>query len=239
MLSSFVKKHIALPKRPTMVRIYSFCILLLLGLQLSAQTDTSTVPEGEEEEGVLFMPVLNEQTKLGVKLGSGVSTLLGNELSNPRPTYMLSGGAYMRYRFSKHWSIQPEANVSLRGSNFSNGADQYESIRIYYIDLPVLIMMGFDEKNQKNILAGVQYSRILNSSLYVSGASLPENTSPALKKDDVMGVLGAQFHTPYVGFQLVAKYGFIDINNGLLPGLNPPNTGKDIHNFIVELNLLF
>lgn len=223
-----------------MYRIYSICILLLLALQLSAQTEPdSTSAEGEDEEGVIFIPTLNEKLKLGVKLGSGISTLMGNELVNPRPTYMLSGGAYVRYRFSEHWSLQPEANISLRGSSFKNGPDQYESIKIYYIDVPLLVMRGFGEKNRSNILAGVQYSRILNSSLYVSGASLPENSSPALKKNDLLGVVGGQFHTPYVGFQLVAKYGFIDINNGLLPGINPPNTGKDIHNFIVEVNLLF
>ncbi len=55
----------------------------------------------------------------------------------------------------------------------------------------------------------------------------------------MFGVLGAQFHTPFVGFQVVAKYGFMNINNGLLPNIKPANTGKDIHQFIIELNLLF
>lgn len=219
-------------------RVYSFCILLLFAIPLYAQTDSTSL-EDDDEEAVLLIPPINEQLKLGVKLGSGVCILLGNELANPRPTYMLSGGAYLRYRFSQRWSLQPEAGVSLRGSNFSNGNGQYESIRMYNIDVPVLLLFGLNEKNRSNLLAGLQYSRILNASLYLKGSTIPENTSPALKKNDLMGVVGAQFHTPFVGFQLVAKYGFININDGLLPGLSPPNTGKDIHHFVVEINMLF
>jgi hypothetical protein len=62
---------------------------------------------------------------------------------------------------------------------------------------------------------------------------------PSIKKDDLAAIIGTQFHTPFIGFQIAAKYGLIDINNGLLPNLNPPNTGKNIHHFVVEINLLF
>jgi hypothetical protein len=223
-----------------MLKTYSFLILLMVSLSLSAQTDT-TSSEGveDDEEPSLVIPALNEQVKLGVKLGTGMCMMVGNELVNPRPTYMLSGGAYVRYRFSKHWSIQPEAGISLRGSNFKNGTLEYESIKMYNIDIPVLLLYGLDEKNTKNIIAGVQYSRMLNSSLYIKDELIPQNTSPKLKKNDLMGVVGAQFHTPFVGFQIVAKYGFIDLNDGLLPDLKPANTGKDIHNVVLEINLFF
>ena len=55
--------------------------------------------------------------------------------------------------------------------------------------------------------------------------------------------IGALFDHPiyagFIGFQLVAKYGLLNINNGLISGLNPPLKNKDIHNFAFEVNFLF
>jgi hypothetical protein len=219
-------------------RFYFCCFLLVFSLQLHAQTDTTSV-EDADDEPTLVIPPLNEKLKLGVKLGSGLSMMVGNELTNPRPTYMLTGGAYLRYRFSTHWSLQPEASISMRGSNFNNGTGQYTTIKMYTIDVPVLLLWGLNENNTANILAGLQYSRMLNSSIYLKGAQVPEDQAPRLKKNDLLGVLGAQFHTPFVGFQVAAKYGLIDINDGILPNLNPPNTGKDIHHLLLEVTLFF
>lgn len=219
---------------------FIFCILLLSNMIASAQTDSSAIDTSLSEEPVFVKPPLNEELKVGVKLGSGVSTLLGNELQNPTLRYMLSGGAYLRYRFNKHWSIQPEANITFRGSNFNNTAPgEYESIVMYCIDVPLLLMYGLNQKNTQNIVVGAQFSTILNSSIYLANALIAEPTSPSLNKNDLMLVLGSQFHTPFVGFQLVAKYGLININNGLLPNIKPPNSGKDIHQFVVEINFLF
>jgi hypothetical protein len=52
-------------------------------------------------------------------------------------------------------------------------------------------------------------------------------------------VAGTQFYGGFVGFQIVAKYGLLNINNGLISGLNPLFKNKDIHNFVLEINLLF
>jgi hypothetical protein len=217
------------------------CLMLLLSATIcsSAQTDSTQADEEDNSEPTLVIPPINEQLKAGIKFGTGVSTLLGNELSNPRPSYMISGGAYLRYRFKKHWFVQPEANIAFKGSNFNNGTLQYESLRMYYVDVPVLLMRGLNEQNTSNVFAGLQYSRVLNASIYLKDEPLPESSSPAIKNDDLAAVAGAQFHTPFVGFQIAVKYGLIDINNGILPNLNPPNTGKDIHHFVVEFNLLF
>lgn len=221
------------------MKSYLFCcLLLLLSGATSAQIETQN-PDSLDEESKLVVPAMNEQFKAGVKLGAGASMLLGNELQNPKPSYSLNGGAYLRYRFKKHLSVQPELTVSFRGALFDNDNLEYEKLYAYWVDLPVLLLYGFDEKNTKNILCGLQYSRLLNSSIFLSGSSVPEPTSPRLNKNDLLAVVGTQFQTPFVGFQLLAKYGLIDLNNGLLPNLNPPNTGKDIHQFIIELNLLF
>ncbi|MES2779607.1 MAG: outer membrane beta-barrel protein [Bacteroidota bacterium] len=221
-------------------RFLCFILLLSGALFSQAQTDSTETDSAEDNsEAVLVIPPINEQLKVGIKFGSGVCTLLGNELANPRPSYMLSGGAYLRYRFKRHWFIQPEACITYKGSNFNNGTAQYQSVRMYYIDVPVLLMLGLNDENTSNVFVGLQYSRLLNASLYLKDAPLPESTAPAIKKDDLAAVLGTQFHTPFVGFQIAVKYGLIDINNGLLPNLNPPNTGKDIHHFTIEINFLF
>ena len=216
------------------------CLFFFFIVQAYAQTEESGIDSlTNDNEGVLVIPPLNEQLKVGIKFGTGATMMLGEELQNPRLSYMISGGAYLRYRFAKHLSLQPELNISFRGSNFANGNNQYSKIVMYYIDLPVLFMYGFNEKNTSNLLAGFQYCRLLNSSLYLTNEPTPVSSAPKFKNNDLMAVLGAQFHTPFIGFQLAAKYGLIDLNNGLLPNLNPTNTGKDIHQFVVELNVLF
>jgi Outer membrane protein beta-barrel domain len=224
------------------VRFLCFSLLLLGVLVCNAQTDstqTDSTRIEEEEESVLVIPPINEQLKIGIKFGSGLCMLTGNELTNPRPSYSLSGGAYLRYRFKRHWFLQPEASFAFKGGNFDNGNLQYSRIRMYYVDVPVLLMRGLNEKNTSNVFIGLQYSRLLNATIYLKDEPLPESTAPKIKKDDLAAVLGAQFHTPFVGFQFALKYGLIDLNNGILPNLNPTNTGKDIHHLVLEINLLF
>ena len=221
------------------VGVLYFLFVLFGVVYAHAQTDSTQTEEEDNSEPTLVIPPINEQLKIGIKLGSGVCTLLGNELSNPRPSYMLTGGTYFRYKFKPHWFVQPEANITFKGSNFNNGTLQYQSLRMYYIDVPVLLMRGLNEHNTSIVFVGLQYSRLLNAALYLKDSPVPESNSPGIKKDDLAAVMGAQFHTPFVGFQIAAKYGLIDLNNGLLPNLNPPNTGKDIHHFVVEINLLF
>lgn len=215
-------------------------LLAIMGISglVSAQTD-STLTEEDDEEPRLVIPAINEQLKAGVKMGGGLSVLLGDELQNPIPTYLLTGGAYLRWRFKPHLCLQPEFNFTYRGSKFENGNLQYSEIVMYSLDVPVLLMYGLTENNTSNLVAGLQYSRLLNSSLYLTGSSVPENTSPSMTKNDCLVMVGAQFHTPFVGFQILAKYGLVDMNAGLMPNLNPPNTGKSIHPFLFEINLLF
>ncbi len=221
-----------------MKRIFLLLTWICISGFAFAQTD-STQAEGDDDEPYLVIPPINEQLKLGVKFGGGVSALTGHELHNPVPTYLLNGGIYLKWRFKPHWSLQPELNISFKGSKFNNGNLEYSQIMMYSLDVPVLLMYGLNSQNTSNIIVGLQYSHILNSALYLTGALVPENTEPSLTKNDLLGVIGTQFHTPFIGFQILAKYGFIDMNNGLLPNLNPPNTGKDIHQFLFEINLLF
>jgi hypothetical protein len=129
--------------------------------------------------------------------------------------------------------------VAFKGSNFKNADNQYAAITMYTLDVPVLLMFGLTPQNTANVFAGAQYSRILNKALFLKGSSVPESPSPAIHNDDVFAIVGTQFHTPFVGFQIAAKYGLRNLNSGTSWILNPTNTGKQIHQFVFEINLLF
>ncbi len=211
---------------------------MLLGICLhSAAQEAEDSTNNDEETWV--KPEINPELKIGIKLGSGISTMVGKESNTNTFYFNLMGGMYLKYRFKPHWMIQPEISVSRRGSNFDNGPTEYSRIQCYYLDFPFLLMRGLNEKNNSIIAIGVQYSRLLNSSIYQYKDAYPQSSKPGLAKNDFLIVGGAQFHTPFVGFQFLCKYGLIDINDGLLPTLPPVSQGKSLHNLSIEFNFLF
>jgi hypothetical protein len=218
--------------------ILLLCLIIPFGY-VSAQTEDAEADSSDEDDFVLVIPPINEQLKVGVKMGTGAGMMVGDKLQNPRPKYVISGGGYLHYRFSKHWSLQPEINFSFRGSNFANGDNEYTSITMYTADFPLLIMLGLNEKNRANVFVGGQYSHTLNRAMYTKGGVVPESPTPAMHNDDWFAVAGAQFHTPFLGFQIAAKYGLRDLNTGLSPTMKPVNASGEIHQAILELNILF
>ncbi len=232
----------------TLVFLFSFVfvlknILLIIFFSMSlsalAQEPQDSLQDEEEDERIV-VPPMNEKTKLGIKIGLGTAIMLGKEPNHPRPSLCLDGGMYFRYRFTRHWSVQPELTITYRGSNFSNSTDEYGSIRSYYLDFPLLLMYGLNENNTRNIVGGVQYSRLLNASIYKVGAlGSPEEGAPALNNNDLLLIGGMQWHTPFVGFQVFLKYGLFNANKGLLPTLKPVSTGLPMHNCSLEINFIF
>lgn len=223
-----------------MSKFFIFIFFLSFSLACYAQEPDTTAIDNDDDEGVLVKPDNSAPLKLGLKLGVGYASMLGGELQNPTGCFDLNGAAYLRYRFKPRWAYQTEAGVSFRGSNFSNGPSEYSTIKLYYLDVPVMLLYGLNKTATSNLILGVQYSYLLNSSIYTSNGAFPEPTAPGLKKNDVLAIIGAQFYTPFVGFQITAKYGLLNINNGLL-GANtkPAYKGKDIHNFAIEIALIF
>lgn len=195
--------------------------------------------DNEVDDGAWAIPPINEKMKLGVKLGGGAFMMGGEEANNPSPLFGLVGGAYFRYRFNDHWAFQPEVNIAIKGGKFGNKVDEYETIRTYFIDIPILFTYGFNEKNTSNVLMGLQYGYLLNAVLYRKDALAAEGGTPALNKHDIMLVAGGQFHTPFVGFQLALKYGLLDANKGLLPNVGPVNQGKNLRHLAFEFCFIF
>lgn len=211
-----------------------------------AQQADSTVAN-ENEEISFFKPDNSAPFKFGLKLGVGYSSFGGSEFAKAIGRAGMNGSAYMRYRFKQKWQFQTELGASFRGSNFNNATGEFSSIRMYYIDVPVMIAYAFDKKNNDLIIAGLQYSYLVNSSFYISTSALPTDAQPSLNRNDLMAILGVQFNTPFVGFQILGKYGLVNLNqNQLWPTATqnaartqPLNTGGTIHNFSLEFNLLF
>ena len=182
---------------------------------------------------------MNEDVEFGLRLGTNTTTMFGGELDNPRPMFGLNGAVYFRKKFTPQNAFQVDLAVSLRGSNFDNPIGQYSKLVTYYLDLPVTWVRSISADNNSHFIAGLQYSQLLNTSIYMNSTAVAENERPKLRDNDVMVLAGTQFYGGFVGFQIVAKYGLLNINNGLISGLNPPLKNNGIHNFVLELNLLF
>ena len=218
-----------------------FFILMMLFASLAiAQTDSSDLADEEEEDSFEWLKGdMNEDQEFGIRLGTNTTTMLGGELDNPRPMFGLNGAVYYRKKVSQKNAFQLDLAVSLRGSNFANPVGEYNKLVTYYLDLPLTWIRSINANNSAHFIAGLQYSHLLNTSIFIKPNAVAENEKPKLKPYDVLLVAGTQFYGAFVGFQIVAKYGLLDINNGLISGLNPLLKNKDIHNFVLEINLLF
>jgi hypothetical protein len=215
-------------------------LLLCIGaVQLQAQVDSTDIELEDDEPGEWLKGNMNETHKFGIRFGLSTSTMFGSELENPRPFFGLNGAGYYRYRYSEKSALQLEVGFSLRGSKFSNAADEYSSLRMYCIDAPLYWVRSINKSNNSHLLIGAQYSYILNPNIYIGRSALPDDVTPKLNPNDVMAVAGTQFYAGFVGFQLLAKYGLIDINNGLIENLKPTYKGGNINNFTFEINFLF
>ncbi|MFN7311980.1 MAG: outer membrane beta-barrel protein [Bacteroidota bacterium] len=220
---------------------FPFGLILILALFSSsawAQSDSAKY-EDEDDEGTWVIPSMNEKHKPGIKLGTGFYTFTGGEMDNPTPMLGLNGTIYYRYKYNEKSAIQIETGISFKGSNFANSAGEYSRMRLYYLDAPLTWVRSLNKNNTTHLNIGVQYAYLLNASIFIEPSPIPETQKPALSKHDMMLVAGTQFYSGFVGFQVMAKYGLLNINNGLIPNLNPPLKNKDIHNFALELSLLF
>ena len=218
-----------------------FILMMLFASVAIAQTDSTNLADEEEEEESFewLKGNMNEDVEFGLRLGTNTTAMFGGELDNPRPMFGLNGAVYYRKKFRPKSAFQIDLAVSLRGSNFDNPLGKYSKLVTYYVDLPVTWVRSISADNNSHFIAGLQYSQLLNTSIYMNSTAVAENERPKLRDNDVMLLAGTQFYGGFVGFQIVAKYGLLNINNGLISGLNPPLKNKSIHNFALELNLLF
>ncbi len=207
---------------------------------LQAQVEDAIDSTLEEDESRPVKVLPDDKYKFGIKLGCQFSTLMGEENSNNTSNFGLNGGIYMRRKFkSEKWGYQIELNGSFRGSNFTPKDNEYSAIRLFYLDMPLLCFINLTKDENHKILFGPQFSYLLTSSIYKGPFLDRYDSIPNLNKLDLLACVGYHIRLGHVSFQTMLKYGFMSINNGILQGIKPTNTGKSMNNFIFELNFLF
>jgi hypothetical protein len=207
-------------------------------LQAQVEETIDSTLEDDESRPVKVLP--DNKYKFGIKLGCQLSTLIGEENNNNTLNFGLNGGVYMRRKFkSEKWGCQIELNGSFRGSNFTPKDNEYSAIRLFYLDLPTLIFINLTKDEKHKLLLGPQFSYLLTSSIYKGSFLERYDSIPNLNKFDVLTCVGYNYKMGHVSIQTMIKYGFMNINNCLLQGIKPTNTGKSMNNFLLELNFLF
>lgn len=169
-----------------------------------------------------------------------MSSMLGDELLNPRPKFGYTAGAYYTRSLNKDWKIYSEFVGNFKGSNFSNGFDEYSSIALFYMDLAILPMYDIVEDKQA-VSIGPYISYLGLSSLYLGEQKKSVLNDLDLKQLDY-GL--AIYYTAYgniVGFQIGAKWGIQNINDGINFIDIRPQTGTNgtIQNLGIEIGMLF
>jgi hypothetical protein len=179
---------------------------------------------------------------IGIKTGTAFSSLIGKELQNPRVKFGFQGGVYYRQKLRSSLHLLTELNASFRGSNFDNGKTGYNRISLLNLDLPITLMIDVSKKkNEHLIFFGPQLTYLAKSDLYVNPDNVSKYQNLDLKPWDVMAVAGYHYNGYYMGWQIAAKYGLTDINDGIkFIDVSPvTGTGKLIRNVSLELSMFF
>lgn len=233
-----------------MVQKLKHTILVAIGLLLS----TAVVAQKYNQELDDYAPDARRKDKFGIRVGMGITRLNSPELQNTRVSRGYQGAFYYRVNLFKGFHLNPELGASIKGANFKNGDVGYTQISLFYFDFSMLGMVQLDAAQNHNIVFGGQASRLMRSSMFIGPEQFPSFLQLPFKNWDYFAVLGYQFNTQYIGFQLSLKYGLRNIaadfanynknsvnNNGVqFIDIKPSLTGvKDVRNFSVELSLYF
>jgi hypothetical protein len=223
-----------------LIKLITLFTLMIFANLLQAQVEDAIDSTLEDDESRPVKVLPDDTYKFGIKTGCQLSTLMGEENSNNTLNFGLNGGVYMRRKFkSEKWGYQLELNGSFRGSNFTPKDKEYSAIRLFYLDMPLLVFINLTKDENHKILIGPQVSSLLSSTIYNGPSLVRYDTIPSINKIDLLACVGYHIRLGHVSFQTMLKYGFISTNDGLLPGIKPTNTGKSMNNFMFELNFLF
>jgi hypothetical protein len=226
-------------------KVFLALLLACASLNLCAQTDSTDNGDDDYlDDPIPWVKASQEgKHKFGVKMGMQYCTLLGTyPLDNKLMIGVLGGGLY-RYNFKRGLSLQQEALISFRGGKFKGSSPDIGTIKILYLDFPLMLMQKLGAKSPHKLGLGVQYSTAINQLFYQDKSTFPTGASPAIDKNDWAVVSAYQYQLEYIAFQLAAKYGLRDINLGEdwpgNDGVPIPNKSGSMHNFAVELNIIF
>ncbi len=194
----------------------------------------------------VFSPYLygqnnDSENKLGIKTSINASTIFGSELINPRFKYGYTAGAYYQYSINKKWAFQTEFLGNFKGSKFKNGIGKYSKIATFYLDLPLLAVRHLDNNKTQSLLIGPSISYLALSSLFIGQQKKAELNVLDLKDMDFGVAIYYQKNSKIASFQIGAKIGLTNVNNGINFVDIKPATGNNgtIKNLGLEIGFLF
>lgn len=197
--------------------------------------------------------------QVGLRLGTGIYSMFGAELKNPRPKIGFQAGLFWYgKRERKRFNWQTGLEVCLMGSNFNNkdsfgisSASNYTQIGIIQADIPLLInwrIQPYKETRYSTLQFGVIPGAILNSVVYVGDNKIPAqqtNLKPwsnlPLHTFNLQGSIGYQYRGGAAGYNVRLKASILNLNNHfVMPDLLPvTGTGKFIGTWGIELGFIF
>jgi hypothetical protein len=154
-----------------------------------------------------------ENFRFGVKIGTSFSTLIGDELENPKPRFGYLAGIYYKQKIGNKIGIYSEFTGNVRGSNFSNGIDGYSGIHLFSLELPVAF--AIDIKEDKTISLGPQVSYYPASSLFVGDNRKTEIDGLGFKPFDLKAVIYYTKSYDIISLHTGFKFGLRNINQNI------------------------
>jgi hypothetical protein len=220
------------------IKWLSLIFLFLVYTKTWAQIDSS---DYTEEPIFWSKPSENEKTRLGIKMGLQFCTLTGTALQNNTFRFGLLGGGYGRVNLKKGWSFQQEFQVSFRGSNFNSSSGEITSMKLLYLDAPLILFKQLKKKSPHKIGLGVSYAHLINSSLFIDNKSYPTGNAPDIDKNDWLAVVAYQYQFEFFALQAATKYGLRNINLGYAwpDNAKPINNNGSLNNLTFELSFIF
>ncbi|MFB1003057.1 MAG: hypothetical protein QMC70_02810 [Bacteroidia bacterium] len=177
--------------------------------------------------------------KLGIKTSINISTLLGNELQNPRPKFGYTAGAYYHINQANDWSLYTEYTASFRGSRFSNGDTGYSKIALFYVDFAAMPAYKLDDK--QTLSFGPYLSYLGLSSIFKGQQQKAYLNDIGIRPLDAG--IGAYYtlQGSLVGFQVGGKLGLANANKDIsFDDLTPATgTGGFIRSLSLEVGMIF
>ncbi|MDG2454617.1 MAG: outer membrane beta-barrel protein [Bacteroidia bacterium] len=177
--------------------------------------------------------------KLGIKTSINISTLLGNELQNPRPKFGYTAGVYYHINQEKAWSLYTEYAASFRGSRFSNGDTGYSKIALFYLDFAAMPAYRLD--NKQTLSFGPYLSYLGLSSVFKGEQQKAYLNDIGMRPLDTGIAAYYTIQGTVVGFQIGGKLGLANANKDIsFEDLKPAKgSGEAIRSLSLELGMIF
>jgi hypothetical protein len=186
---------------------------------------------------IFFIAQSWAQTDYGFKAGLSLSKLGSYQYSSHDHSKTgFNGGLFAKINLSPSFFVQPEITYSAKGFKFSwPELDQRGDLNLNYISVPVLA--GIKLNNKLNILAGPEFSYLINATSDYYGKW---NVTDLHDRFDLAADFGIGYNiNKRLGAELRYSYGF-DLVNGPAIGLPTTEFGIiDGSNKVLQFGLFY